>query len=210
MGKRRHSGTSKAAIRERNERFVKAYLAKGENATEAYLAIKPDVARNSAATEGYKLLKLPEIQRAIEQYRAEQRQRFALTADRVLEELARVAYFTPKRLVDEQGKPIPLHRLDDATASALAAIEIEARGDGAQVTRWRPHNKTDAIEKAAKILRLYDKPPPPPPADDGELAEDPRETARRLAFLLAQEAAAREKEQKRAAPKAKKKLTLAA
>ena len=214
MTKRRHNGTSKAAMRERNERFVNAYLSKGENATQAYLEIKPGVATNSAATEGYRLLKLPEIQRAIEQRRAEIRNRFALTAERVFQELGRVSYFDPRKLVDANGKPIPLHKLDDDTAAALSAIELEQRGEGKDavaVTRWRPFDKMAALGRAVKILRLEDKPPPPPPDADGhQRTEDPRELAKRVAFLLRRGAVADVKAQEKPARPAKKKLALPA
>lgn len=220
MTKKKNSGTSKAAVRERNERFVNAYLSKGENATQAYLEIKPGVATNSAATEGYRLLKLPEVQKAIEKRRAEIRAQFALTTDRVFQEHARIAYFNPKRLVDANGKAVPLHELDDDTAAALSHVEVtetEIRGKGKDqvvVTRrikGRPFNKPGTLREVSKILRLYDKPPPPPPDKDGsQVAEDPRETARRMAFLLRAGAAADEKALAKPARPAKKKLSLPA
>lgn len=179
----RHRGSSQAAVRARNERFVEAYFATGENATQAYLAVNPKVTTGSAAVEGHKLLKLPKIQQAIEERRQELRRRFALTADRVLQELERVSFFTAKKLVDAKGQQIPLHKLDDDTAAALAAVEMEVQANGTTLTRWRPFDKVAALEKAAKILRLYDKPPPPPP--DEELEQDEEEVARRLAFWLA-------------------------
>lgn len=203
------SGTSKASVRERHERFVKAYIAKGENATEAYLEVKPHVTRATAGAEGHKLLKLPQIQKAIEKHRAELRARFALTTDRVVQELARVAYFNPKRLVNDKGKPLQLHELDDDTA---AGVTIELDGDKVLRLRGvRPSEKNTSIEKAVKILRLYDKPPPPPPDVDGnQLPEDPRETARRMAFLLRRGAVAEEKSHAKAQRPAKKKLPLPA
>lgn len=180
------------------QRFAEAYIAKAENATQAYLEVKPHVTVLTAGVEGHKLLKIPKVQKLIEQRREELRRRFALTTDRVIQELARVSYFNPKRLVDEHGRAIPLHRLDDDTAAALAAIEITettVQGKGrskvviTRTTKGRPFNKTPALDKSIKILRLYDKPPPPSPEAEEELP-DVRETARRMAFLLARGAAA--------------------
>lgn len=208
------------STKERNARFVEAYFAKGENATEAYLAIKPTVARNTAGAEGHKLLKTPEIYKAIEKRRAEIRAQFALTTDRVFQEHARIAYFNPKKLVDANGKAIPLHQLDDDTAAALSHVEVtetEVKGTGKDkqvITRkikGRPFNKTGTLREVSKILRLYDKPPPPPPDEEGrQVAEDPRETARRMAFLLRAGAAAEGKAQAKPARPAKKKLTIPA
>lgn len=203
------NGTGKAAVRERNALFVKAYLACGENATEAYLAVKPHVARNTAGAEGHKLLKLPEIQKAIEKHRAEQRVKFSLTSDRAMQELARVAYFDSRKVVKEDGEGKRLHEIDEDTAAGLT-VELDGAGKVLRVRTVRPSEKNAAIEKAAKILRLYDRPPPPPPDDTGEQRQaDPRETARRMAFLLARGAAA-DREQPKPAAKPRKKLALPA
>ena len=188
------------STKERDARFVEAYFANRENATEAYQVLKPDVARNTAGAEGHKLLKKPEIHKAIEKRRAQIRAQFALTTDRVFQEHARISYFNPKKLVDAKGKAIPLHELDDDTAAALASVEIvetEIRGKGEDkviLTRrikGRPFNKPSTLREVSKILRLYDKPPPPPPDEEGRLAEDPQDVARRLAFLLEREASER-------------------
>lgn len=216
MAKRAKTGTSKATVRERHARFVEAYIAKGENATQAYLEINPGVTVGSAAVEGHRWLKLPKIQRAIEKLRAELRAKFALTTDRVIQELARMSYFNPKRLVDLNGKPIPLHRLDDDTAAALASVEIseiEVRGRGKnkvvvnRLVKGRPFNKSSALEKSIKILRLYDKPPPPPP-DEAQVV-DRKETVRLLAFLLREREHEIKKEQQPPPTRAKKKKVLA-
>ncbi len=197
-------GTSKASANERHARFVQTYIARGENATQAYLDISPKVTPGTAAVEGHRLLKLPKIQKAIEKARAELRAKFALTTDRVIQELARVAYFNPQRMAGEKGKAKQLHELDEDTA---AALQIETDGDGnvLKVRSPAPSAKNTAVKQAVRILRLEDKPPPPPPeAADGRV-EDPRDTARRMAFLLAKGAHAEGKAQPEpASPKRKK------
>ncbi len=196
------------------ERFVEAYFANSENQTRAYLAVNPNVTYGTAAVEGHRLIKNPKVHAMIEKRRAEMRAQYALTAERVFQELGRLSYFDPRKLVDADGRPIPLHKLDDDTAAALAAIELEMKGEGKDavaVTRWRPFDKISALEKAVKILRLYDKPPPPPPDEEGrQVAEDPRETARRMAFLLRAGAAAEERSLAKPAPVRRKKLVLPA
>lgn len=197
---------TRESTKERNARFVEAYFANRENATEAYLAVKPNVARNSAAAEGHKLLKIPEIQKAVEKRRAELRAQFALTSERAMQELARVAYFNPAKLL----KGGALDKIDDDTAAPLT-LELDGKGNVLKVRTPSPAAKNTAIEKAAKILRLYDKPPPPPPDETGrQVLRDPREVAKRMAFLLRAGAAADEKAQAKPAKPAKKKLTLPA
>lgn len=186
-------------------KFAHAYIAKGENATEAYLAVKPNVQRNTAGAEGHRLLKIPEVHKLIEQLRAELRARYALTTDRVIQELARVAYFNPAQLVGKKLKD--LH--EDVTAPLT--LELDGKGNVLKIRTPPPSAKNTAVKQAVKILRLEDKPPPPPPDPDGHqvLNADPRDTARRMLFLLRKGAV--EERQAPAAPKqAKKKAPAAA
>lgn len=219
MTTRKRKGTSKASANARHDLFVKAYIANGENATQAYLEVNPKVTPGSAAVEGHRWLKQPKIQKAIERDRAALRARFALTTDRVVQEQARIVYFNPKKLLDASGKALPLHLVDDDTAAALSAVELtetEVRGKGKDKVvvhrkmKHRPYNKVSALNMVNKILRVYDKPPPPPPDELPAAIADPRETARRMAFLLARGAHADEKAQAKPQPKARKKLPVAA
>ena len=192
---------SKAKKEEQYRRFADAYIAKGENALQAYLEIKPHVTDGTAGVEGHRLLKIPRVQKLIEIRRMELRRKFALTTDRVIQEQARICYFNPKDMVDADGNGIPLHKLKEDTAAALAAVEvvtITTKGKGKdqvttkQVMKARPFNKVSALEKSIRMLRLYDKPPPPPPDAPDPAYQDPKDTARRMAFLLARGAAAAE------------------
>lgn len=147
---------------------------------------------NSSAVAAHRLLRDAKVQKLLEIRRADIRRRFALTTDRVMLELARVSYYNPRRLVDEHGRALPLHKLDEDTAAALAHFEVtetQVTGKGkdkavvTRTTRARPFNKPQALNQAIKVLHLYEKPPPPPP-DENERPVDARETARRMVFLL--------------------------
>lgn len=217
MGRR---GGSKASADERAARFVEAYLTLGENALRAYLEVYPGVTDGTAKVEGHRLLTKPNVQKAIEKRRLEIRAAYSLTTDRVYQELARVAYFSPKKLVDHKGKSIPLHKLDDDTAAGLARVEIiettvEGRGKDKVVTtrkiKGTPYNKTTALGQAGKILRLHDRPPPPPPEQlDKKPQASAEEMGKRMLFLLAAGAAAGESAAEEAKPKPKKKVRQAA
>lgn len=196
-------GGNKDAKLARYRRFVDAYLACGENATQAYkLAGFTASTDQVAGTEGHKLLKKPEVHQMLEKRRAELRAKFAVTTENAFRVMAQIAYFNPTGLFDEKGNLKPLHKLDPYTASALT---IET--DGQKVLKVRgvtPAQKATIVEKLNKVLRVYDRPPPPPPDDEGKqrLTTDDKETARRMAFLLRAGEAQIEKEDR-----AKKKAT---
>jgi hypothetical protein len=208
-GEVKKSGTSQSSVRERHANFVHAYLANRENATQAYLAIKPHVSAKTAGVEGHRLLKLPSIQKAIDEVRAKLRAKYALTPERVAQELARLAYFNTKRMLDEKGKPKKLHEVDEDTAAALT-LELDGDGNVLKVRTPPPAAKNTAVRQAVRILRLEDKPPPPPPESAGDQPVDWRDVARRTAFLIAKEAHEVDKEKVPAPKPVKKKVTIPA
>lgn len=183
MTKRAKCGTSKEAAKERRAHFVEAYIANGGNAAEAARTV--GYAPRSAYTTGSALTKDPEIARMIAERKSQLMRANQLTVDRWWQEVSRLSTFNPKKLVDENGKLKPLHELDDDTAAALGAIEVEIGQDQTVLTRVRPHSKTTALDMAAKVLRVYDAPPPPPPDTEGNQPVDRAELAKWLAFALA-------------------------
>lgn len=181
--------TTKETKANREALFIETYLSNGEKGGHAYLTVFGKMNDNTSRVKAHYLLQRPHVKRAIEKRRAELRAQFRLTTDNVMHELARVARFNPKRLVDENGNRIALHNLDDDTAAALSAVELEEQTiDGKTVTRltrFRTHNKMSALTEAIKVLHLYERPPVDP--DDVE-DYDEMEMAKALAFMLEEQA----------------------
>ena len=100
------------ALTERQARFVAEYLV-DLNATEA--AKRAGYSEKTAYSIGFENLRKPEIQDAIQTAMAQREKRTAITQDRVLQELARVAFANgtdfarvvvreePVEVVDEEG-----------------------------------------------------------------------------------------------------------
>ena len=147
-------------------RFAAEYL-KDFNATQA--AIRAGYAERSAGTEGHRLLKHPEISALIAPKReeaiierAEAINRMVLSAERTRLEIARIAYFDPRRLFDKEGRPLALTDLDDDTAAAIAGLEVVEERDNegnvcGYVKKWKLADKNSALDKAAKIAGMYEK-----------------------------------------------------
>jgi phage terminase small subunit len=76
-------------LNEKQKRFVKEYLV-DLNATQA--AIRAGYSKKTAGSQGQRLLKNVEIQTAIQASATRRAQRTEITADRVVEELATVAF----------------------------------------------------------------------------------------------------------------------
>lgn len=146
--------------------FVDEYL-KDFNATQA--AIRAGYSPTSARQIGSRLLTRDDIKRALAPKReeavierAETMNRMMLSAERTRLEIARIAYFDPRKMFHADGRPKSILELDDDTAACIAGLDVleEKDGDGnviGYVKKWKLADKNAALEKAAKIDVLYEK-----------------------------------------------------
>lgn len=149
------AGTSAIEAQARRRLFCKAYLANGRNGTQA--AITAGFAPNSAGVTASRLLQ----EAYVIEYLAAATKEFeaitGLTAERTLREVARLAYFDPRRTVNGDGTLKALHELDDDTAAAVASEKTTIDGDAVTTTDRKFHDKNAALEKAMKHHGLYEK-----------------------------------------------------
>jgi len=84
-----------------------------------------------------------------------------ITAQRVMMELARVAFSDIRKIVDDQGRLKPLKDLDDDTAAALAGIEVETRmeRDGTEIDLATGEERPRFISVQTAKVKRYDKNP---------------------------------------------------
>lgn len=111
----------------KQERFVQEYLI-DLNASQA--AVRAGYSTKTAGSQAFDLLKKPEIQDAIAALQQERGKRTTITADRVLEELGRIAFFDLRTLYREDGSLKAMNELDDAAAAVLAGVDVvETKGN---------------------------------------------------------------------------------
>lgn len=106
----------------KQEIFIAEYLKDG-NATRSAIAAgySPDTAKEM----GYENLTKPHIAEEIAKRHQKRLQRLEIDADRVLQELAKLAFFDPRNFYHPDGRLKQPHELDDITAMALAGFEVE-------------------------------------------------------------------------------------
>jgi phage terminase small subunit len=135
----------------RQQRFLDEYLVD----LNGYRAAKrAGYAEGGARNVASQLLKKPEIAAAVARAQQERRERLRITADRVLSELARIAFADIGRLVTRNEKGLVLKDTDDLSPDDLAAvstIEVSADGKG----RIRLHSKLRALDAIARHLGLF-------------------------------------------------------
>ena len=138
-----------ARLTKKNEAFCDEYLI-DLNATQA--AIRAGYSVESAGSIGSELLQKPEIRARIDKAMAERSRRTGINADRVLRELARVAFVDPSQVNDLNTAEVKPDAIKDDLA-AIAGMKV----------KYVPHKDFDEdgepiIEQAIeREVRLADK-----------------------------------------------------
>lgn len=145
------------ALNARQQLFAEEYAA-NPNATKA--AIAAGYSARSAGQIGERLLKNDEIASAVEKAKAERLKRIGVNGDRVLEELARLAFLDVRKLFNSDGTMKCLDEIDADVAAAIAGLEVVAlnNGDGEQVgTPKRPDAPRPDVPGAISFRRALAK-----------------------------------------------------
>jgi phage terminase small subunit len=140
--------------------FVAEYIT-DLNATRA--AERAGYSKKTARQMGQENLSKPVISEAIAKATAERFQKLEITAEKVLQELAKLGFFDPRKLFNADGSPKPLHELDDATASAVAGFDVielfEGTGDQKKsvgiMKKFRLADKGQNLERLGRHLKLF-------------------------------------------------------
>ena len=144
------------ALTVKQQVFIHEYLI-DLNARQA--AIRAGYSPKTARDIGPKLLRRPAIQTAIATRLAERSQRVEVQQDRVLLEIARLAFNDPRRAFDANGALLPIQDWPDETAAAIASIKINEikDADGAVVGETKEirfWDKGKQLELAARHLGM--------------------------------------------------------
>ena len=136
-----------ANLNSRQLRFVEEYLI-DLNATQA--AIRAGYSAKTANKISARMLVNVGIQAEIERLKADRSERTGITADRVVEEQAKIAFANNKFLHDKKGIPIPIHLLPDHIAAAIASVEIDDNGR----YKYRLWDKSKSLSELAAHVKL--------------------------------------------------------
>lgn len=149
----------KGALNDKQRRFAAEYLI-DLNATQA--AIRAGYSSRSAHVQAHELLKNPKIQTLVQDGKNRRAAKLEITADRVLKEIARLAFADHRNFFAADGGLKPIHELDDDTAASLAGFEVEdvriGSGEGAEFVRTRKiktYDKTRSLEQLGKYMKLF-------------------------------------------------------
>lgn len=137
--------------------FIAEYLVDG-NATRAATAAGFSAA--SAHVTGVRLLKNEKIAAAIQDGHARRAQKLEITADRVLEEIAKLAFYDPRDLFNADGSLKPVTQMDDISRAAISALDVETKAHPggiilSRLAKVKLADKGTNLERLGRYLKLF-------------------------------------------------------
>ena len=145
------------------EQFCHRYVINQFNGRQSVIDLKPDLARNSAGTEGTLLLQKPVIVARIELILAATMKEMNIEAADVVQELARGATYNIKDFAtwDDAGK-VSIRPSDEISREAAGAVKsikhttrTTTQKDGSAITESRVELMFISKEKCLELLGRY-------------------------------------------------------
>lgn len=147
-----------AKLTAKQKRFVEEYLI-DLNATQA--AIRAGYSPNSARDIGSENLTKPHIRARVEEALAERSKRTGINADRVVRELARIAFVNAADVINFDTATLSENASEDDTA-AIASVRVKTiptdAGEGVE-REIRMCDKLKALELLGKHLGMFNNDP---------------------------------------------------
>ena len=199
MKKRKPQKNPETGLNDQQERFCLEYLT-DFNGTQA--ATRAGYSQKTAYSIASELLKKPEVQHRLGVLRAPTVKRLEVTADRIMDEVAKIAFSNLGDFIKVQADGTGYIDLKDVTPDMMAALEqyeiiemppFKTVENGEEVVREvlkikiKQHSKLDALEKLMRRHNLV-KPIEVNHNHTGKVTYDLPDLARRMAFMLAKAA----------------------
>jgi len=144
-------------LNEKNKLFADEYI-KDLHITNA--AIRAGYSKKTAHVQGHELLKKPKIQAYIQERMNKRAERTEITQDKVLNEIAKMAFVNAKSLFDDNGHLKKINELPDDITAAISGIDVgEVRSNDSLtvvVKKIKFWDKRGSLELLGKHLKLFD------------------------------------------------------
>lgn len=135
------------------------------NGTKA--AERAGYSAKSAHVQAHRLLSNAKVKAEIQRLMDERGERLEITADIVLQELARLALYDPRKLFNSDGSPKHITELDKNTAVAIAGFDVHELFDGqgeqkhayGLMKKIRLADKIRALEQIGRHLQIFTEKP---------------------------------------------------
>ncbi|PYG90149.1 phage terminase small subunit [Ruminiclostridium sufflavum DSM 19573] len=143
-----------AKLTAKQEMFVQEYLI-DLNATQA--AIRAGYSTKTANEQGSRLLANVSVRARIDAALAERSRRLGISQDRIVNELARIAFVNPADVIDFESATVNSAANDDDTAAILSVKVKKSFSDSGETTERevRMNDKVKSLELLGKHLGMF-------------------------------------------------------
>lgn len=138
-------------LKQRN--FIVNYLINGFNATQA--AKDAGYSHATADSQACRLLKNAKVKVVIAARTQPAFEKKALTAQRVIDELEKLAMYDPRGFYRPDGSLKPISQLDEQCGAALAGMSVVERDDGSVLKKIKGADKHAALVSLGRYFKLF-------------------------------------------------------
>lgn len=157
-------------LSDKQEMFCKEYVI---DLNAARAARASGYSKKTASRTGVENLSKPRIQKRIAQLQKPTIDRLGITKERVLKEIAKLAFSNIKPLLDDKGNIKKISDMTDDEAAAISSLEISSlslgveEGDGVLINKkMKLYGKDKSLNMLMKHLNLYAIEPEDPDGDE--------------------------------------------
>lgn len=151
------------ALNDKQRLFVREYL-KDFNATQAYLRAGYGCSEAVARRNASRLLANADIQSELGRLAGGLLSRNEVTVERVVNELAHLAFLDPAQFFDDEGNLLPIHLMPAEARRAVAGFDHDeiTIGEGKEkkpigmTTKLRLTRKEKALELLGRYLKMWE------------------------------------------------------
>ena len=183
---------------DREEVIFASAVLKGNTQSAAYQIAFPTYRGGYATHHGSSMANRPHVRKVLDaeldRARIAAKSHATKHVGRVLDEYLRIAFVDPSKLLDNTGRPLPLHEIDEDTRRAIIGVDIvdefEGKGDARQqigtVKKYKLADKQKALDSLSKMMGLLVEKTEITGKDGKDLVPEvsDNDLARRIAFIL--------------------------
>ena len=140
-----------AKLTEKQKRFAEEYLV-DLNATQA--AIRAGYSPDTANEQGSRLLANVNIKNTVNKMIAERSRRTGINADRVIREIAKIAFVNAGEVVD-LDTALLMDKISDDDMAAIQSVKVKTFGEDGVEREVKLADKLKALELLGKHLGLF-------------------------------------------------------
>lgn len=129
------------------------------DASKCYATMHPKASKKVCEAMGSEYLNHPYTQAYLKEKSDKVAESADITQERILKELAALAFFDVRNLYHNDGTPKAISDLDEATARSIIGLDAVNIGNGeqgiGQVLKYKLSDKRGALELLGKHLRMF-------------------------------------------------------